>query len=68
MGKIEIFTFSGYWKSCNVAIAKLKRLCISNFQPEVATFLIFEPKNVFENWLNTFEDIAFLLGRCNGKN
>ena len=34
MGKIEIFTFSGYWKSCNVAIAKLKCLCISNFQPE----------------------------------
>ena len=34
MGKIEISTFSGCWKSCNGAIAKLKCLCTSNFQPE----------------------------------
>ena len=63
MGKIEIFTFSGYWKSCNVAIAKLKCLCISNFQPEEPRSSSLSQKNVFENWLNTFEDIAFLLGQ-----
>ena len=68
MGKIEIFTFSGYWKSCNVAIAKLKCLCTSNFQPQEPRSSSFSKKNVFENSLNTFEDIAFLLGQCNGKN
>ena len=34
MGKIEIFACAGCGKSCNVAIAKLKYLCISNFQQE----------------------------------
>ena len=27
-GKIEIFTFSGCWKSCNVAIGKRNCLCL----------------------------------------
>ena len=67
-GKIEIFTFSGCWKSCAVAIAKPKYLCTWNFQPRIATFLVFQPKKDFENSLNTFEDIAFLLGPCKGKN
>ena len=30
-GKIEIFTFSGCCKSCNVAIGKWKCLCTWNF-------------------------------------
>ena len=33
-GKIEIFTFSGCWKSCNVAIAKPKYLFLWNFKPQ----------------------------------
>ena len=68
MGKIEIFTFSGYWKSCNVPIAKLKCLCISNFQPEKPRSSSLSQKKVFENSIITFEDIALLLGQCNGKN
>ena len=63
MAKIEIFTFSGCWKSCNVAIAKLKCLCISNLQPVIATFLIFRAKEKFlNNSLNTFEDIGISAG------
>ena len=68
MGKIEIFTFSGYWKSCNVAIAKLKCLCIFKFSTTMSHVPHLSGKKVFENLLNTFEDIAFLLGQCNGKN
>ena len=34
MRKIEIFTCAGCGKSCKVAIAKLKGVCISNFQPQ----------------------------------
>ena len=34
MGEIDIFTHAGCGKSCNVAIAKLKCLCTSNFQPQ----------------------------------
>ena len=56
MGKIEIFTFSGYWKSCNVAIAKLKCLCTSNFQPQKPRSSSLSQKKVFENSLNTFEE------------
>ena len=37
------------------------------FSTRIATFLIFQPKKVFENSLNTFEDIAFVPGQCNGK-
>ena len=66
MGKIEIFTFSGYWKSFNVAIPKIKCLCSLKFSTRIATFLISpHQKNIFVNWLNAFEDIAFLLGQCN---
>ena len=61
MGKIEIFTFSGYWKSCNVAIAKLKCLCTSNFQPHEPRSSSFRQKNFLKIRQNTFEDIAFLL-------
>ena len=38
------------------------------FSTTKATFLVFQSKNAFENPLNTFEDIAFLLGQCKGKN
>ena len=30
------------------------------FSTRIATFLVFQPKKFFENWLNTFDDIAFL--------
>ena len=37
------------------------------FSTTIGTFLIFQPKKVFANSLNTFEDIAFRLGQCKGK-
>ena len=67
-GKIEIFTFSGFWKCCNVAIAKPKYLRTWNFQPKYPPSLSFSQKKIFENSLNIFEDIAFLAGQCKGKN
>ena len=44
MGKIEIFTFSGYRKGCNVAIEKLKCLCTSNVQPQEPRSSSFQAK------------------------
>ena len=67
MGKVEIFTCSGCWKSCNVAIAKLKCLCISNFRAQLPRSSSFSKKEVFENSLNTFEDMVFLPGQCKEK-
>ena len=67
-GKIEILTFSGWWKSGNVAIAKEKCLCTRNCAPQQPHSSSFSQKNVFENLLNTFEDIAFLPENCKGKN
>ena len=34
----------------------------------IATFIMIQPKIAFENSLNTFENIAFLLGHCKWKN
>ena len=68
MRKIDIFTCSGCRKGCNVAIAKIKCLCISNFQQQYPRSLSFSQKKGFENSLNTFEDMAFLPGQCKGKN
>ena len=67
-GKIEIFTFSGCWKSGNVAIGKSKTSVHLKFSTRIATFVIFSQKKVFENSLNTFEDTALLLQHCKGKN
>ena len=67
-GKIEIFTFSGWWKSGNVAIAKAKWLCTWNFQQQSPPSSSFSQKKVFENSLNTFQDSAFLLGHSKGRN
>ena len=53
-GKIEIFTFSGYWKSCNVAIAKPKSLGTLKFSTTIATFLIFQPKEGFWKFVKYF--------------
>ena len=38
------------------------------FSTSKATFLVFQSKKAFENPLNTFEDMAFLLGQCKGEN
>ena len=65
-GKIEIFTFSGCWKSGNDAIAKAKCLCTWNFHN--SHLPSFSQKKVFENSLNNFEDTAFLLAQSKGKN
>ena len=67
-GKIEILTYSGCGKICNVAIAKPKFLYTSNIQPQQRPSSSFSQKKVFENSLNTFEDIAFLPGQCKGEN
>ena len=38
------------------------------FSTTIATFLVFQLKKVFENSLNSFEDIAFLLRQCKAYN
>ena len=68
MGKIEIFTFSGYWKRSNIAIAKLKCLCASNFQPQEPRSSSFSQKKFSKIRQILLKNIAFLLGQCNGKN
>ena len=67
-GEIEIFTYSGCRKSGNVASAKAKCLCTWNCQHQQPPSTSLSQKNVFENLLNTFEDITFLPGSCKGKN
>ena len=65
---MKFLHFLDVGKVVHVAIAKPKYLCTWNFPTTIATFLIFQPKkSFFENSLNTFEDIAFLLGQCKGK-
>ena len=67
-GKIEIFTFSECWKSCNVAIGKRKGLYTLNSQRRYShLYSSFSEKKVFENSLNTSGDIAFLPGQGKGK-
>ena len=52
------------WSRCH---CKTKISATLKFSSRIATFLVFQPKKFFENSLNTFDDIAFLLGQCRGK-
>ena len=60
MGKVEILHFLDVGKAVKLLLQN-QNVCALQILTSIATFLIFQLKKVFENSLNTFEDIAFLL-------
>ena len=67
-GKIESFTFSRIWKVATLLLQNQNISAQEIFSHNSHLPLLSAKKKVFENSLNTFEDMAFLLGQCKGKN
>ena len=66
-GKIEIFHFLHFGKVVMLLLQKQNDCALEIFNHNSHLPHLSAEKNVFENSLNTFEDIAFLLGQCKGK-